>query len=363
MPRAAIFVGAGKPVAVEEFEPLPPGSRDVVVELAASGICHSDLSVVQGRYGSLFPNDTILGHEGTGSVLAIGSEVTRLKRGDRVVGSCIPACGACWYCLQGLAHLCDLTGPPVMCARATASGRELSTMAGLGTFASVMTCSEASVVRVETDIPDAQLALLGCSVATGVGAAVNTATIRPGETVAVIGCGGVGQSVVQGARVTGASRIIAIDPVAVKRATASRLGATEVIDPGEGDVVRQVHDLTGGRGVDHAFEAVGATATVVEACEIVRKGGTVIVVSSTPLGVPLTMSDFFSFRSQGKNLLSSVYGSTNGRRDFQRYLNLVHSGRLDLSSMVSDVVTLDQVNEALESMQTGDAVRTVITSY
>jgi S-(hydroxymethyl)glutathione dehydrogenase/alcohol dehydrogenase len=226
-----------------------------------------------------------------------------------------------------------------------------------------MTVSDASLVRVETDLPDEQLALLGCAVATGVGAVLNTARIRAGDTVAIVGCGGVGQSVVQGARIAGASRIIAIDPVVLKRSSAQTLGATDVINPGDGDPVAQVHDLTEGRGVDYAFEVVGATATIVQACDMVRKGGTAVIVSSTAIGVDLTLPNFFDFRSKGKNLLSSVYGSTHVRRDFQRYLDLAHAGRLDLSGMVSKTIALEQINDAFHAMESGEVIRTVITSY
>jgi S-(hydroxymethyl)glutathione dehydrogenase/alcohol dehydrogenase len=364
MTRAAMYVKANEPLVVADFEPLPPGPLDVVVELTASGVCHSDVSVAQGKYGPIFPSHTILGHEGAGTVLTVGSEVRGLKPGDTVVGSPNPNCGACWFCVRDLTYLCESFGPAIMKQRGESeTGEPIMTMAGLGTFAPTMTCSSWSVIKVETSLPPEQIALLGCAVATGVGAATNTAEIRPGDSVAVIGCGGVGQAVVQGARICGASQIIAIDPVEFKRSSAVRSGATDVLDPGAGRAVEQVRELTHGRGVDFAFEVVGMNATIAEACEMIRSGGSAVIVSSTPVGSDLTIPRFFDFRSSGKNLRSSVYGSTRSRRDFQKLIDLAEAGRLDLESMVTRKIALDDINGAFEAMDSGEVIRSVITRF
>jgi S-(hydroxymethyl)glutathione dehydrogenase/alcohol dehydrogenase len=233
------------------------------------------------------------------------------------------------------------------------------TFTGLGTFADVMTSSEDSVVKVETDVPDEQLALIGCGVTTGVGAALNTARVQPGSTVAVVGCGGVGQSVIQGARIAGAARIIAVDLVEMKRKTALQFGATDVVDPAEGDAVAQVKALTGGRGVDYSFEVIGLPETITSAHGMARNGGTVCVVGMTRMDAQITLSAFALFY-EGKTIVGSKYGSAQVRRDFQRFADLVETGRLDTSSMVSRTIKLDEVNEAFRAMEAGEVIRSVI---
>ena len=219
--KAALCLEQDQPLSVEEVTPIDPGPGDVIVRITASGVCHSDLSVING---TLPAGRVVLGHEGTGVIEKVGSDVTGLAVGDRVIGSFIPACGVCWYCLHDQSNLCEHTYNVMFVPRVRrADGEEMVAMTGLGTFAELMTVQQMSVVKVETDLPDEQLALIGCGVTTGVGAALNTAQVEPGSIVAVIGCGGVGQAVIQGARIAGAARIIAIDPVALQ----ARLGAHE----------------------------------------------------------------------------------------------------------------------------------------
>src|SRR5438477_9798613 len=234
--RAAIFVGQDQPLVVEEVTPMAPGPRDAVVRVGASGVCHSDLSIIHGYVP--IPPPTILGHEGAGVVEAVGDEVTKVKVGDRVVASFVYACGTCFWCVNHQTNLCENSLGAGFTPRATRSdGTPATAFTGLGTFADVMTVQEGSLVKVETDVPDEQLALIGCGVTTGVGAALNTAQVKPGSSVAVIGCGGVGQSVLQGARIAGAARIFAVDPVELKRKTAEQLGATDLLDPTQGHPV------------------------------------------------------------------------------------------------------------------------------
>lgn len=356
--RAAIFEALDAPMVVETVTPVDPGPRDVVVRITASGVCHSDLHVITGALP--MPPPAILGHEGTGIVEAVGSEVTRVAVGDRVIGSFIPACGNCWFCLRDQSHLCESTYAVMADPRAHRhDGTPLAAMTGLGTFADMMTCNEMSLVKIETDLPDEQLALIGCGVTTGVGAALNTAAVRAGDTVAVIGCGGVGQSVIQGARIAGAAQIIAVDPVALKRDAALRLGATHTVDPGEGDPVEQVKALTGGRGVDYAFEVIGMPSTVAQAFDMARSGGAAVAVGVSRFDETISVPSFPLVLAE-KRLLGCVYGSAQVRRDFPRLVSLVECGKLDLGTMVSRTMPLDDINEAFRAMQAGEVIRSVL---
>ncbi|MGQ0825702.1 MAG: Zn-dependent alcohol dehydrogenase [Actinomycetota bacterium] len=359
--RAAVFVETGGPLSIENVEPAPPGPRDVVVEVGASGVCHSDLSLKNG-YVAIMPG-TILGHEGAGKVVEVGNEVTAVKPGDRIIASFIPACGTCYFCLRDATHLCDNELAVMMAMRgARSDGSQYMAMTGLGTFAEAMTCNEGSIVKVETDLPDEQLALIGCGVTTGVGAALNTAQVHPGATVAVIGCGGVGQAVIQGSRIAGASRIFAVDPVELKRKTAEQLGATDMIDPSAGDPVGQIQAATGGRGVDYAFEVIGLPETTLQAYNMIRKGGTAIMVGMTRAEATVTIPTFDLFFNE-KTLKGSKYGSGQVRRDFQRFIDLIETGRLDTGAMVSRTIGLDDVNESFRAMEAGEVIRSVITSF
>lgn len=357
--RAAVYVGDATTLAIEDVKPNPPGPRDVVVEIGASGVCHSDLSIMRGYVP--VPPGMVLGHEGAGKVVEVGAEVSRVKKGDRVVASFVPACGACWHCLRDQSELCEIENEVSMAMRGTRpDGNPYFCMTGLGTFSSAMTVNEASVVKVETDLPDAQLALIGCGVTTGVGAALNTAQVRPGATVAVLGCGGVGQAVIQGARIAGAGRIIAIDPQPLKQKMAKQLGATDVVDPSKGDPVEQVKALTGGRGADYAFEVIGLPETIATTYQLTRRGGEVIVVGMARFDAQFTVPAFGIFFEQ-KTIKGCKYGSAQVRRDFPRFVELIETGRLDTSSMVSKTIKLDGVNDAFKAMESGEVIRSVIT--
>jgi len=359
--RAAVFTETGGPLSIEDVEPAPPGPRDVVVQLGASGVCHSDLSLKNGYVG-IMPG-TILGHEGAGTIVEVGKEVVGLAKGDRIIASFIPACGLCYFCLRDQSHLCDTEFEVMMKTRGKRTdGTEYSAMTGLGTFAEAMTCDQSSIVKVNTSVTDDQLALIGCGVTTGVGAALNTAQVHPGATVAVIGCGGVGQAVIQGARIAGASRIIAIDPVEMKRKEAGRSGATDFVDPNEGDAVAQVQQLTSGRGVDYSFEVIGLPETTLQAFNMIRKGGTAVMVGMTRAEAQITLSTFDLFYNE-KTLKGCKYGSGQVRRDFQRFADLIETGRLDTADMVSRTIGLGDVNEAFNVMEAGEVIRSVITTF
>ncbi len=358
--RAAILTEAGKPLSVETVEPLPLGDNDVLVSVAASGICHTDLLRVRGDAPIDCP--AILGHEGAGTVVEVGRLVRRARVGDRVVGSWVPTCGTCFWCASAQSNLCERFGSTGSTPRVTRDdGSVAAAFCGLGTFAEAMVVHEDAVCPVETDLPFDQLALIGCAVMTGVGAAINTARVKPGSAVAVVGCGGIGQSIVQGARIAGAAAIIAIDPVQLKRDTASRLGATASADPGSVAAVEAVRELTGGRGADYVFEASGRPDMLVPAFEMTRRGGAIVMVGVQPPGTtfPWTAGDLMLSE---RRILGCLYGSCDVRRDVPLLVRLAEAGRLDLSSMVSTRIALDDINEGLEAIVRGEVIRSVIVN-
>ena len=355
--RAAVLIAQNEPLVIEDLRSPDLGPHDVRLRVDASGVCHSDLSVRNGLLP--LPLPVILGHEGAGTVLEVGADVTRTKVGDRVICSFSPVCGNCFYCLNDESNLCLGVDGASTTRGIRGDGTEIAGMAGLGTFSDELVTPEWRTVTVHTDLPSEQLALIGCGITTGVGAALNTARIKPGSTVAVIGCGGVGQSVIQGARIAGASRIFAIDPVEMKRKTAEGFGATDLIDPGAGDPIGQVKSLTGGLGADYAFEVIGLPETMVQAFNTARKGGSVVIVGMPSTTATVTFPAFQMFASE-KKILGSLYGSANVRRDFPRFVRLAESGRLDLESMVTRRIGIDEVNDAFRAMENGEVIRSVI---
>src|SRR4051794_5960049 len=241
--RAAILKEANTPLVVETVEPVEIGPRDVLVRVGASGLCHSDIGVMENP-GQV---PMVMGHEGAGVIEEAGAEVERMKKGDRVIASWVAPCGHCYWCVRDESALCgewDVAGRRNVWK--LPDGGTAGTMVGIGTMSEYIVADQRAMVKVETDLPDEQLALIGCGVTTGVCAALNAAAVKPGSTVAVVGCGGVGTSVVQGARIAGALRIIAVDPVAMKRQTAVALGATDEVDPTAGDAVERIMELTNG---------------------------------------------------------------------------------------------------------------------
>ncbi|MBE1537101.1 zinc-binding dehydrogenase [Actinomadura algeriensis] len=356
--RVAVAYEAAGPAVVEDLPVPDVGPRDVLVRVTASGICHTDLNVLDGL--SALPLPIALGHEGCGIVEEVGAEVRRVRPGDRVLASVTPACGTCRRCLDGMSNHCELN--PIVKAAPRfdlGDGRWAPAVCGCGTFAEAMVVHEASVVPVETDLADEQLALLGCGVTTGLGAVLNTAGVVPGGSVAVIGCGGVGQSVVQGARIAGAAIIIAVDPVPDRRAAAVRAGATHTVDPGEGDPVEQVRALTRGDGADYSFEVVGRPELMVQAFDMARVQGTVTLVGMPPVGETFALPAVRAVFS-GKRLAGSVVGGAQILRDFPRFIRLAEAGRLDLGSMVSERVALDRINDGIAMVRRAEGVRTVV---
>ncbi len=361
--RVAIAYETGAPLVLDDLPVPEVGERDVRVRLTASGICHTDLTVIDGLSALSLPR--VIGHEGCGIVEQVGSKVERVEVGDRVLASVSPACNRCWWCLNGLSNHCELKGPVSSKSRFTGrDGEAIPALCGCGTFADEMVVDEASVVAVHTDLPDEQLALLSCGVTTGVGAALNTAAVTPGSSVSVIGCGGVGQSIIQGARIAGAATIIAIDLDQGRRDAALAAGATHAVDPGaasEGGAttVDQVKALTDGRGVDFSFEAVGHPDLIVQAVNLARQAGKVVIVGmparDTEIVLPAVPTVF-----SGKQIMGSVVGGAQILRDFPRFVRLVESGRLDLGSMVSHTIGLGDINDGIDLLRKADGVRTVV---
>jgi S-(hydroxymethyl)glutathione dehydrogenase / alcohol dehydrogenase len=327
--------------ALEELELVPPGRTDVVVRIDASGICHSDVSVVSGDLPA--PRPTVLGHEGAGTVVEVGADVTTVQRGDRVVLSAIPTCGRCYFCARGEPFLCvsDLRRDGFTDGTSTIRGST-----GLGTFSEAVVVSDQAAVPVHTDLPAEQLALLGCAVVTGTGSATNLASIRPGDSVLVIGAGGVGLCALQGARLKGATPLIAVDPVAASRELATRCGATHTFDPREDDVAGAVTELTGGIGVDTVIDCVGSSGTLDQSWALSRRGGTIVEIGvpgpDVPVNVPVAQIPL-----TGKRLIGCVYGGSSVFRDIPRYVALVESGQLDLGILLGQRVRLADVPSLL----------------
>jgi len=357
--RAAVMIEPGQPLEFRDLSPRSLRATEVHIRIEASGVCHSDETIRRQGMGGLAP--VILGHEGCGTVLDVGGEVRDLAPGDQVIGAFQPACGACWHCVRGRTHFCDqiITVATQAHWRDDDSGQRTWSMSGLGTFAEEAVVDRMSVVAVESDLPADQLALVGCAAMTGVGAALNTARIEPGSVVAVLGCGGVGQFDIQGARIAGAARIIAVDPVATKRDKALANGATDVIDPAATDAVEAVRDLTSGRGADYAFEVAMSGSTLRQAYDLCRNAGTIVAVGMPPAGTTVEFDGFQLFSTE-KRLVGCYYGSGQVRRDFPRLVALAERGLLDLAGAVTRRITLDQVNEAFDAMAGGEVIRSVI---
>lgn len=355
--RGAVFVAQDDDMVVEDLELDGPGEGQVLLRYDASGVCHSDLSVLNGTLP--LPPPCVLGHEGAGVIEAVGVGVTSVAVGDRVVASFVPACGRCWHCSRGEGNLCEHAGAagPVF---GRPDGSKVGAGMGVGTFAEACVMSETQVVKVHTDLPGDQLALIGCGVTTGAGAVLNTAKVRPGDVVAVIGCGGVGQAAIQAARISGASVIIAVDTLQSKLDVAIKLGATHGVLAGEGkDPVGEVRELTGGRGVDYAFEVIGHAATLAQALGMTRRGGAAVAVGVPSMTATLEVPIADLVISE-RRLLGSLYGSAMVRHEFPRLVRFAESGQLDLGSMVSRVVGIDDINDTFRAMQSGEVIRSVI---
>lgn len=362
--RALVAREFGAPAALETITVPPPGPGEVRLAIRASGVCGSDMHVVHGP-STAVRVPTVLGHEGAGVVEAVGPDVGGLAVGDYVVVGLGIWCGECARCLAGEAWLCTAPerGRSMFGLRAdgrtrvTADGADIHTFLGVGTLADYAIAPARQVVKVDPRLPLDELCLLGCGVLTGVGAALNTARVRPGETAVVIGCGGVGLSVVQGARIAGATTIVAVDPSGHKRDLAQRLGATHAVDPRHVDVRQAVLDLVPG-GVDHAFEVVGRPELATQALSLVRSAGTAYVVGILPPGSAVTVPRELLMGE--KRLMTSSGGGSVGAVGIPALVDLYRTGALSLDAMVDQRLPLARVGEAFAAMEAGELARNVI---
>lgn len=354
--KAAILWELNKDLEVRDDVGLTEiGTGNVHVKIVSSGVCHSDVSAQNGTIPSGTP--VVLGHEGAGIVKEVGPGVTRVKAGDHVIISFTPACGVCRPCLRHESNLCETMFTMAASQHFQVKGQTIGGFTGCGTFAEEIIVPEAAVVKVDDDIPLDVVSLVGCGVTTGVGAAINTADIRPGTSVIVFGAGGVGIAAIQGARIAGAAEIVAVDLVDSKLEMAKKFGATHAVKPQDVEGVK--NEVTGGEGFDYALECIGNPATIRGSFDAVRRGGTAVIVGVGRMDQMVQFSAFELF-FQEKNLKGSMYGSANVRTDFNRLLRLWKSGKLDLEGMISRRIKIDQVNDAFRAMQAGEVIRSVI---
>lgn len=356
--KAVVLREAGQPTTVEEIALRPVGRHEVRVELAASGVCHSDLSLRDGGIPTLTP--CTLGHEGAGTVVEVGADVANVGPGDHVVLTWNVPCRACPHCLRGEAQLC-LHGFDHAYGEsyAESSAGPVWPGMGVGALAEQTVLPAAAVVPVDESLPLDHAALLGCGVTTGVGAVMRTAAVRPAESVLVIGCGGVGLAAIQGARLAGAARIIAADRVAAQLPAAVANGATDTVDVSEVDLATAVRDLTGGAGVDHGIEVVGKPATIRAAYDATRRGGTVTLVGAAGIEETVTFPAL-SLMADGKVIRGSVYGASDPARDIPVLAELAGRGQLDLEALVTRRIGLDDVEAAFTDMAAGRGARSVV---
>ena len=363
--RAAVLEQPGQPLVIhDDVEIIAPRAGEVRVRVRHCGLCHSDYSIASGAFPVAEP--IILGHEASGIVDAVGDGVTGLAPGDPVILTPLPPCGSCYHCLRAEHSLC-------------ANGMSLATMAlpdgetglshrgrrvlrgvGVAAFAEYVVTPASGAIRVDADVPLDVVCVIGCAMQTGVGAVLNTARVEAGATVLVLGLGGIGLAVVQGARIAGASRIIASDPVAERRAAALAFGAHEAIDPTDGDLAARVMASTGNIGVDYAFEAAGRAALIETGIALTRSGGTTVCVGAPPFEEGISIPNVVLFASLEKKLCGCLLGSCNSPRDIPRLIALWRAGHLDLEGMITRRRPLAEINEAFADMAAGRGIRTVI---
>jgi S-(hydroxymethyl)glutathione dehydrogenase / alcohol dehydrogenase len=356
--KAAVLRAVKQPLSIEDVEISKPGPHEVLVRTVAAGVCHSDLHFQNGSY--MYPTPAVLGHESAGVVEQVGSEVRYVAPGDHVITCLSVFCGHCEFCLSGRPALCtkvDTRRRPTDPPRLSKDGKPMWQFLDLSSYAEQMLVHENAIVKITKDMPLDRAALIGCGVTTGVGAVFNTAKVPPGATVAVIGCGGVGLSAVQGAAIAGAGRIIAVDMLDSKLELARKMGATDAVNPKKGDPVGQVKELTGG-GVDFSFEAIGLKIAAEQAFGMLKNGGTATVIGMIPLGqkIELPGVDFlFEKKIQGSSM-----GSNRFRTDMPKYVDMYLNGKLNLDDMVSKRIKLEDVNEAFAALEKGEVARQVI---
>jgi S-(hydroxymethyl)glutathione dehydrogenase/alcohol dehydrogenase len=356
--KAAVLRQVNEPLEIEDIQHGDPGPREVLIRTVAAGVCHSDMHFVNGSYPHQMP--VVLGHESAGVVEAVGADVTYVKPGDHVI-TCLSAfCGHCEHCLTGHMSLCnepELQRASDQPSRLAKDGERVEQFMNLSSFAEYMLVHEHAIAKIREDMPLDRAALIGCGVTTGVGAVIHTAAIEPGTNVAIIGCGGVGLSAINGAAIAGAARIIAIDMLDSKLELARKFGATDVINATENDPIKTVREMTGG-GVHYSFEAIGLAQTAQQAFKMLNFGGTATIIGMIPVGTQVEIHgpEFLMERKlQGSNM-----GSNRFRVDMPRYVDFYLQGRLHLDDLISQRIKLEDVNEGLAALETGEVARSVI---
>ena len=357
--KAAVLHEVNQPLVIEEVSINKPGPREVLLRTAFAGLCHSDLHFIEGLYPHPLP--VVLGHESAGIVEQVGSEVTYVKKGDHVI-TCLSAfCGHCEHCLTG--HMSRCQSPETkrqageQARLSSSDGGTMNQFINLSSFAEQMLIHQHACVAVRKDMPLDRAALIGCGVTTGVGAVIQTSQVRPGETVAVLGCGGVGLAAINGAAIAGAGRIIAVDVVGSKLNLAKHFGATDVVNAKDGDPVAQVMEMTKG-GVHHSFEAIGLKQTAEQAFRMLARGGTANVIGMIPLGTKIEL-DGFAFLGE-RRIQGSAMGSNRFPLDMPRLVDFYMAGKLKLDEMISRRIKLAEINGAFEELKQGEIARSVI---
>ncbi|ACZ40785.1 Zn-dependent alcohol dehydrogenase [Sphaerobacter thermophilus] len=353
--KAAVLWERRTPLRVEDVEIADPAPGEARVKILASGVCHSDLHHI--RRETAFVPPLVLGHEGAGVVESVGEGVTRVQPGDRVIIAFGQKCGTCYFCLRGEHHLCAAPGPSNV--RLRHGDQVLTPLLAVGSFAEYANVDARNLVKIPDEMPIDRAALIACGVTTGLGAVIKTARVEPGSNVAVIGVGGVGLNVVQGAALAGATRVIAIDLVDRKLEMAREFGATHTINPNREDPIEAVRSLTGGWGVDYAFEVIGHPATIRQAYDMTRKGGKAVVVGLADGADEVSIPAQDLMRS-GKSLVGCFYGSVSPYQDIPRYVDLYLNRRIKLDELISRRFALDEINEAIRALDAGEVARGVI---
>jgi len=363
--KAAVLYEIGQPLCIEDVELDSPGEYEVHIRVGAAGICRSDLHYIQGDQRTPLP--VVLGHEGSGTVLDVGDKVTRVVPGDRVILSFVPNCGRCRFCLVGKPHLCDehgATGAAMFdgTTRLHKGNTRIAHMGKVACFAEEAVVPESGCIPVTKDLPLAHAALIGCSVTTGVGAALYTAAVEPGSDVVVVGAGGVGLNVIQGCRLAGARSVIAVDIQEGKLEFATKFGATHTINPSVQDPVERVLQLTEGRGAHYAFEVFGSSQTTELAYTLTGKGGMLVVVGLAPVNEAAAFSAVDLVRHE-KTIKGSYYGSTRSHLDMPTMVGLYQSGRINIDDLIAREYRLEDINLALSDLANGEIGRGVITRF
>jgi S-(hydroxymethyl)glutathione dehydrogenase/alcohol dehydrogenase len=362
--KAAVLYRVGGPLQIEELTVENPHAGEVMVRVTAGGVCHSDLHVIRGDLRAPLP--VVLGHEGAGIVEKVGDGVADFEPGDHVLMLWRASCGHCLHCLGGRPALCEL-GAGIRWSGHLADGtsrfrrgdEEIRHFAGVSSFGELTVLPQEGLVKIDPSVPLDKAAIVGCAVMTGVGAVINTARVEPGASMVVVGCGGVGLNAIQGGVLAGAEKVIAVDILENKLGFARDFGATHLINASQVNAIEAVKEATGGRGADYAFEVIGIPKAMSEAYQMIRRGGTLVIVGVAPTGAEVSFNAS-SIMLDEKTIRGSLYGSCIPKRDAPRLLNLYRAGRLKLDELISRAYPLEQINEAFAALGRGEVARSII---